>query len=434
MSRFFVISPNVDGSGNAEQFLTPMFRDHVIMMGWGQDNKLGQLFAGMDIGDYVICAARSNANKEVFFAGKVSSGTYGDWPYKRSLTGFVDLRGEKGLFSEENAFGASSQPHAIYELKMHNPADKALCALIREKVGRAAATEDIRRAALVLGSKKNIILQGAPGTGKTYGTTALALCAIGVDVTTMSREEMVKEYARRRDRGQISLVTFHQSFDYEDFIEGLRPKVTDGAVSYVIEDGIFKHICTEAARSKDGSKYVLVIDEINRGNISKIFGELITLIEADKREDGTGKGLCATLPYSKSSFSVPDNLYIIGTMNTTDRSVGGLDYAVRRRFAFHTVPSRWDVAESFYGDRDEQKKEARALYDSVRRYLDETKVDMDMDDLMVGHSYFMAGEGELPLRWEYEIHPLLCEYYRDGLCSKPPLRDMGEFISAFGTE
>lgn len=177
----------------------------------------------------------------------------------------------------------------------------------------------------------------------------------------------------------------------------------------------------------------LIIDEINRGNISKIFGELITLIEADKR-DGTDNRLSVQLPYSKANFSVPNNLYIIGTMNTTDRSVGGIDYAVRRRFAFYTISSQWSVVDSYYGNEKEEKQKAQVLFNAVKNFLKKTKVDMDIDDLMVGHSYFMAKIGELPLKWEYEIYPLLNEYYKDGICSKAPKKDMTEFIAAYKNE
>lgn len=428
MSRFYVISPNVDGTGNADEFLKQMFREHTIMIGWSQDDKLGQLFTNMSIGDYIICARGANSNKRVFFAGKVSSATFGEGPYSRKLTGFTDLRKDSVKFSEDNAFGASSQPHAIYELKKHNPADKALCEIIKKKVDNVIGMETILKAAQILKNKKNIILQGAPGTGKTYSTAAIALAAIGVNISNLTRDEIMTEYEKRRKAGQIAFVTFHQSFDYEDFIEGLKPVVVNGSVTYRIEDGIFKTICDNARKVIDKTNFILIIDEINRGNISKIFGELITLIEADKR-DGTENRITVQLPYSKLDFSVPENLLIIGTMNTTDRSVGGIDYAVRRRFAFYTIPSQWSVVDSFYGVKEDEKQQAKDLFDAVKRFLEKTKVDMDIEDLMVGHSYFMAKDGELPFKWEYEIYPLLNEYYKDGICMEAPQKDMVAFIN-----
>ena len=297
-------------------------------------------------------------------------------------------------------------------------------------VGMKQEAEYFNIAAQLLKNKKNIILQGAPGTGKTYSTAAIALATIGIDISRLNRESLMQEYEARKKEGQIAFVTFHQSFDYEDFIEGLKPVVENGTISYKVEDGIFKKICDDARPHINEQNYVLIIDEINRGNISKIFGELITLVERDKR-DGLENRLSARLPYSKLEFSVPANLHIIGTMNTTDRSVGGIDYAVRRRFAFYTIPSQWSVVDSFYGVKEDEKQQAKDLFDAVKRFLENTKVDMDIEDLMVGHSYFMAKDGELPLKWEYEIYPLLNEYYKDGICMEAPKKDMVAFINAY---
>ena len=435
MSRFFVISPNVDGGGNIEEYLDTMFKDHSIMIGWGQDNDKGLAFVNMRIGDYIICAQGANTNKRVFFAGRVASDTTSSWPFTRYLSGFVDLRKSKIPFSEDNAYGAANRIPAIYELKSHTPADKKICDIIRNKVDNALGMENILKASRLLLNKKNIILQGAPGTGKTYSTAAVALATIGVNISDLSRDEIMKEYEELRKAGQIEFVTFHQSVDYEDFIEGLKPVVKDGAVTYEIQDGVFKRICKAATSTINKTNFILIIDEINRGNISKIFGELITLLEADKRKGEDGPGITARLPYSKEEFSVPDNLYIIGTMNTTDRSVGGIDYAVRRRFAFFTITSQWIVIDAFYGGKEDEKKEVKNLYNAVKRYLEKTKVDMDIEDLMVGHSYFMCKEGELlSLKWEYEIYPLLNEYYKDGICMKAPAKDMVRFISDYSEE
>ncbi len=392
--------------------------------------------------------------------------------------------------------------------------------------------------------KKNIILQGAPGTGKTYKTAELALSIIGELPTRNAGEDEKSFHKRVMDAynariiklnregsfvdpdAQIGFVTFHQSMDYEDFVEGIKPKTNNEQVAYDIENGIFKSICKKAmpkfndavdnfeevwgkliaelnekekisipllkgtstfdielneygdglatrtyldgkedwerGRSRFFSKdqlyrvyqdlpgipsgghdnyrkaiikelkknygllefkkgtqegsspknYVLIIDEINRGNVSKIFGELISLLEADKRVGGDHP-LTVTLPYSKESFSVPSNLYIIGTMNTTDRSVGSIDYAVRRRFAFVTL------------EADENKVpegNARNLFNAVKNFLNKSKYDMDIEDLMVGHSYFMDANN-LQMKWQYEILPLLMEYHKDGIISKSPLRD-----------
>lgn len=452
----------------------------------------------------------------------------------------------------------------------------------------------IKAACDILRIKKNIILQGAPGTGKTYSTAEIALRILGVNVDFRKHEEVMKRYRELCEQGRICFTTFHQSMDYEDFVEGLKPVVAvdnDGnaiGVSYEIEDGIFKDacksaiiannsdndavlsglnnnstiwkinlvrlcgdsICTDclnnnyiclprAGISEDTSKYksflryiqddmqvgdvvflshssreidaigivsgeyvyreddidfpysrevhwivkdisenivginqgkrianewfhtfpsisithvldiinkyiphnnkhidekpvVLIIDEINRGNVSKIFGELVTLLEADKRDDGkqeSGKHTVSViLPYSKERFSVPSNVYIIGTMNTTDRSTGTLDYAIRRRFAFVTLPAEPNVVPEGI---------ARELFNDIREFIKaHHPEDMDINDLMVGHSYFMPDEGvslsteeQLKLKIKYEVAPLLREYCTDGLltCSQKELEKRIKF-------
>ena len=166
--------------------------------------------------------------------------------------------------------------------------------------------------------------------------------------------------------------------------------------------------------SAETKPYVLIIDEINRGNVSKIFGELITLLESDKRQGGEHP-LSVILPYSKERFSVPSNLYIIGTMNTTDRSVGNIEYAVRRRFSFVTLESSRKVVSEKCGE----ESTAVRLFDSVKKFLEKNKIEMDIDDLMVGHSYFLSDdESELEIKWEFDILPLLREYYKDGIIKR----------------
>lgn len=186
---------------------------------------------------------------------------------------------------------------------------------------------------------KNIILYGPPGTGKTYKSAiyAVAICD-GKSIEELTDYAAVmKRYEELKEEGRIAFTTFHQSYGYEEFIEGIAPvidaEVNASAVMYKYKDGVFKEFCKKAAGTEENKPYVFVIDEINRGNISKIFGELITLIESTKRA-GMPEAIETKLPYTQKPFSVPANVYILGTMNTADRSIQLMDTALRRRFSF----------------------------------------------------------------------------------------------------
>lgn len=190
-------------------------------------------------------------------------------------------------------------------------------------------------------SPLNQILFGPPGTGKTYNTVEAAVKAALPSYDSQNRSDWKFQFDSLSEAGRIRFVTFHQSYGYEEFVQGLRAETRDGQIHYEVRSGIFKQMCEDAANDPDNN-YVLVIDEINRGNISKIFGELITLIEDTKRKDVTNtdeysESLSVRLPYStpdETDFFVPSNLFIIGTMNTADRSLAAMDTALRRRFHF----------------------------------------------------------------------------------------------------
>lgn len=210
--------------------------------------------------------------------------------------------------------------------------------------------------------------------------------------------------------GFVEYITFHQSYSYEEFIEGIRPNLAgsnSSDVQYKLELGIFARM-SERARRDPHNNYVIVIDEINRGNISKIFGELITLIEDDKRLEAPFE-LKVTLPYSKRKFGVPKNLYVIGTMNTADRSIALLDIALRRRFNFVELPPDYSLIEDI---------EINGLI--VANLLEKlnTKISIMLDrDHQIGHSYFMklleseTPEEDLKDIWYKKIIPLLQEYF-----------------------
>ena len=208
---------------------------------------------------------------------------------------------------------------------------------------------------------------------------------------------------------RYEFLTFHQSYSYEDFIEGIKPELAESDVSYKIEEGVFQKMCNRA-RNDSSNNYAIFIDEINRGNISSIFGELITLIEDDKRE-GKPNEIKATLPYSKKHFSVPNNLYIIGTMNTADRSVEALDTALRRRFSFiemNPEPKKLS-AEEFKCTGIDLEALLNAINARIEKLLDK--------DYCIGHSYFMTIKNrqspleEIKTIFQNKILPLLQEYF-----------------------
>jgi len=208
---------------------------------------------------------------------------------------------------------------------------------------------------------------------------------------------------------RYDFVTFHQSYSYEDFLEGIKPELSETDVAYKIEEGVFLKMCNRARNDK-ANNYAIFIDEINRGNISSIFGELITLIEEDKRE-GQPNEIKATLPYSQKPFSVPSNLYIIGTMNTADRSVEALDTALRRRFSFLELnPEPECLSQTDYACQGvDLSKLLTAINSRIEKLLDK--------DYCIGHSYFMKINDrnnpveDLRFIFKNKILPLLQEYF-----------------------
>lgn len=264
----------------------------------------------------------------------------------------------------------------------------------------------------------NTILYGPPGTGKTYNAIRYAVSIINgynaeaiFDNKTVVDGKTIKEhFDEYLEKGQIRFTTFHQSLSYEDFIEGIKPEFdkVNNVLTYPVKPGIFKEICIEAEKEENkDKKYVLIIDEINRGNVAQIFGELITLIEEDKRQ-GADNAIPVILPYSPSNgrFSVPANLYLLGTMNTADRSVEALDSALRRRFKFvEMMPNVDRVPESVEGLDASPKSILKKINERIEVLKD--------SDHQIGHSYFMKVETveDLMSVFRYNIIPLLKEYF-----------------------
>lgn len=276
----------------------------------------------------------------------------------------------------------------------------------------------------ILQKEKNLILYGPPGTGKTWLANRLA-----------------KQFTEENDRQQsndsiasnpITIITFHQSFGYEDFIEGIKPSIQNGKMTFQVQAGIFKQLCRQALNNSS-KKFVLIIDEINRGNIAKIFGEVITLIEPSKRCNSEA-GLTIKLPYGgrelkreqkkelKRELKVPENLYIIGTMNTADRSIRHMDYALRRRFAFEEVAPNPELLKNIEVTPDpallEKDSNEKIVLPNVLEALNQRIEVLKGRDYMIGHGYFPLNNTRLTITrldsiFRTKILPLLEEYFYD---------------------
>lgn len=280
---------------------------------------------------------------------------------------------EANVDNIDNSFDKYSEDDFLNEVYLSHEEYESLCEVLEEK--------------------KNIILQGPPGVGKTFLAQRLAWSIIG-----------------EKNPNRIEKIQFHQSYSYEDFVEGFRPNVDGG---FDLKEGLFLQFCNRIKNDTNSSnKYFLIIDEINRGSMSKILGELFMLIEPDKR----GSDNSVKLLYSEKEFYVPENLYIIGTMNTADRSLALIDYALRRRFAF------FDIKPAFKFMKENKsmfsKSPEKDLVENIMELNNEIENDLDKG-CKIGHSYFCSlDKSNDKLKKcksiiEYEIVPLLNEYWYD---------------------
>ena len=304
----------------------------------------------------------------------------------------------------------------------------------------------------LLESKKQIILYGPPGTGKTYIARSFTEWFLG------------KSYGELAGTGQVCFITFHPSYSYEEFVEGVTANTdeqsenSESSIQYVRKWGIFKKLCALALATamkekldpqrppwfdqwrnifekfrkaeekgnfalngkewSNAEKIVLIIDEINRGDISKIFGELVTLLENDKRLCQENE-ITVDLPYSNDRFGVPPNLYIIGTMNTADRSIALVDVALRRRFGFVEVPPNFEELRQNYLFKYEDKLRNAGVYEALQKSVEALeKINREIvkelgRDKQIGHSFFfkVSTKEDLVRVWQHEILPLVEEYF-----------------------
>lgn len=528
--KYYLVSPRVDGESPIDGFLKTMFARHIVMMGWGTDNKIGADFHDIRKGDFVLVAQRINWKFKYFFAGIVAdSKTYEEdgFQYKK-LIHFVDLRNSKMDFLTNASFAEMRVVKAMMAINKYNNSEcvKHFDAIIQQQ----KHIEIMNNYISLLKTNHNLILTGAPGTGKTY----LA-------------KEIAKEMGCPED--EIGFVQFHPSYDYTDFVEGLRP-VTDrnGNVGFERKDGVFKEFCKKAnaasadslfddaytkliqdisggviknieLKTKDSTDldvrgndnigwfspsekdnkssnvvsrkrlkklfhvyntleklegvsninnsiksiiggndssyywgilhyllaknkfqtqpFVFIIDEINRGEISKIFGELFFSIDPGYRGE---KGRVQTQYQNmveeedvfKDGFYVPENVYIIGTMNDIDRSVESMDFAMRRRFAWAEVTAKESYTNMIENDAEmvEVKDEIKQRMSSLNNAILNKKLGLG-EAYQIGAAYFrkvlnytQEGYGQeeaFQMLWDNHLKGLLFEYLRGNQNAKEQL-------------
>ena len=374
----------------------------------GNKRRIFQNFLDAKVGDMII-GYESNPVKQIVAIGRVSAEQDGEklfFEKVEGLTSPIDYATLRGCPELERMEYFQNPQGSLFKLtrgefdfildmiREENPISKdaAIDAYTKSDfLDEVYMTEKrYENLVAVLRNKKNIILQGAPGVGKTFAARRLAWSMMG-----------------EQDDSRIEFVQFHQNYSYEDFMMGYKP-VEDG---FELKYGVFYRFCQKAANQPD-KEFFFIIDEINRGHMSKIFGELLMLIEKDYR------GTKATLAYNGLSFSVPKNLYIIGMMNTADRSLAMIDYALRRRFSFFEMEPGFDSEGFIHYQNGLNNETLNELISKVKDLNHEIALDKSLGKgFCIGHSYF-CGRDICTDEWmhsivDYDILPMLSEYWFD---------------------
>lgn len=363
------------------QFAHEMKPGDIVFAKKGRSTVIGR---GIIMSDYEYDDSRDD-NKNV---RKVNWTHKGEWPHpgQAAMKTLTDITSYTDYVEKLNALFESDEVDDVETEEVSYPSYSKEKFLDEVYMDEASYNTLV---GLVL-NKKNVILQGAPGVGKTFAAKRLAYSIMEV-----------------KDPRRVMMVQFHQSYSYEDFIMGFRPSEN----GFELKRGAFYNFCKDAEIDSE-NEYFFIIDEINRGNLSKIFGELFMLIESDKR------GVELQLLYSDEKFSVPDNVYIIGMMNTADRSLAMLDYALRRRFAFYEMKPGFNTE----GFRNYRTGLNNAKFDNLIQCVEQLNAAIAGDESLgegfcIGHSYFCnlteVNHQALSAIVEYELIPLLKEYWFD---------------------